>query len=252
MSTKPTWEDEPLDESFFQITTHQNNPQFPPADFSKITVVTSDSSSEPLTDASALLTVKRLIVIVPEEDVDEARLSRQIWKLAANYRLDVLLVSIVASEQGSLAARRRLTTIAAMTRASHYKVEKRILFSNHWDLALRPYWQQSDMILCPAEKTISNFLGKLTPLSQFLSDRLKAPVYTFCGLYKPSTRKMPTWLRQMPFWSGFLIIISIFFYFEADVDQIVHGWVGQTLLVMVMLIEIGFIYVWTLITWRNK
>jgi hypothetical protein len=253
MSKKPTWEDGQLDESFVPIIRNQPKPQFPPTDFSKLAIVISGSSSKPLTDHSALLTVKRLIVVVPEEDVDEALLSRQIWNLAVNYQLDVLLITIVANIDESMSARRRLTTIAAMTRDSHFKVEKQIVFSNRWEKALRPYWHQSDMILCPAEKTIEHLFGKKTPLSQALSDRLKASVYTFSGLYKPATNKrLPFWLRQIPFWLGFFIIISIFFYFEVDVDQGIHGWVGQTLLVIVMLIEIGFIYAWNLIAGKNK
>ena len=252
MPIKPTWEDGQLDESFVQIIRSQPKPHLPPTDFSKLTVVTSGRPAIALTDHSALLSVKRLIVIVPEEDVDEAQLSRQIWSLAANYHLDVLLISKVTNTDESMSARRRLTTIAAMTRDSHFKVEKQVVFSNRWDQALRPYWQQSDMILCPAEKTIENLFGKTTPLSQALSVHFKAPVYTFGGLYKPSTRHLPSWLRQIPFWLGFLIIISIFFYIEADVDQSIHGWVGQTLLIMVMLVEIGLIYVWNLITGKNK
>jgi hypothetical protein len=254
MSIKSTWQDEQLDENDYQIIRSEPIPQIPPINFPKLSVVTvtSGSPSETLADHSVLLTVKRLVVVVPNEDVDEAQLSRQIWNLAANYRLDVLLITIVANTDESMSARRRLTTIAAMTRASHFKVEKQVVFSHRWDRALRSFWQQSDMILCPAEKAIKNIFGKTTLLSQALSDHLQAPVYTFCGLYKPSTRQLPSWLRQLPFWLGFLIIVSIFFYFEANVDQSVHGWVGQTLLVMVMLIEIGFIYAWTLIVGKIK
>jgi hypothetical protein len=254
MPTKPTWEDELLDGSDIPIIRSQPNSQyqFPPIDFSKLSVVITGSPTKTLADHSALLTVKRLIVVVPNEDVDEAQLSRQIWNLAANYRLDVLLISIVSNNQESMSALRRLTTIAGMTRASQFKVEKQVVFSNRWDRALRPYWQQTDMILCPDEKTVSTLFGKVLSLSQALSDRLKVPVYTFCGLYHPSTRQVSPWLRQLPFWIGFLVIVSIFFYFEADVDQIAHGWVGQTLLVMVILIEIGLIYIWTLIAGKNK
>jgi hypothetical protein len=254
MSTQTSWKDDTLDEGNSPIVTSKANfqSQFPPIDFPKLSVVKSGSPSKTLADHSALLAVKRLIVLVPNEEVDEAQLSRQIWNLAANYRLDVLLISIVASADESMSALRRLTMLAAMTRASHFKIEKQVVFSTHGDRALRPYWQQTDMILCPAEKNIENLFGNMTPLSQALSDRLKVPVYTFCGLYKYSSRQLPAWQRQLPFWLGFLLIVAISFYFETDVDQIVRGWVGQILLVMVMIIEIGLIYLWTLIAGKNR
>ena len=248
MPTHLARDEEYFDETDVPIKSKKNNSQYPPNDYSSLSVVKSGNPSKKLIDNSQLLTIKRLIVVVPNEDVDEAQLSRQIWNLASNYRLDVLLISLVADPQESNAVSRRLTTIAAMTRDSHFKVEKQIVFSNSWSKALRQYWQQMDMILCPAEVTMPNFLGKIVFLSQILSDRLKAPVYTFSGLYKLLQKKQrPAWLRKLPFWLGFLLIVSTSFYFEIDVDQIAHGWVGQILLVMVVIIEIGLIYFWTLI-----
>jgi len=252
MPGKATWKDDPLAEGFDPIVRNRTAVNFPSVDFTKLSVVENGGPLKTWTDHSVLLTVKRLIVIVPEEDVDEAQLSRQIWNLAANYRLDVLLISVVSSADESLAARRRLTTIAAMIRAKQFKVEKQVVSSHRWEKALRPFWRQTDMVLCPAERTVKNLFQRTIPLSQVLSDHLKTPVYTFGGLYQPSNRKRSPWLRELPFWVGFLIILSIFFYFEANVGQSVHGWVGQTLLVVVMLIEIGFIYVWNLIAGKIK
>ena len=237
-----------IDEVNLPIITNLPKSPISRADLSSLSVVKSGMASTKVVDNHALLTVKRLIVVVPNVEVDEAQLSRQIWNLASSYRLDILLVSMVKDTDDCMTATRRLTTVSAMTRDSHFKVEKQVVFSNRWDKVLRQYWQQMDMILCPAEITILNIFGNPVLLSQALSDRLKAPVYTFCGLYKPQhAQKLPTWLGKLPFWLGFILIVSIFFYFESDVDQLVHGWVGQILLVMLVIFEIGLINIWTLI-----
>jgi hypothetical protein len=248
MPTHLSWDEDQLDETDTQIIRKSLPPQIPPIDLSLLSVVKSGHPSKQPVDNHELLSVKRLIVVVPHEDVDEAQFSRQIWNLASNYRLDIVLISMVSNTNDSMTASRRLTTIAAMTRDSHFKVEKQIVFASSWDKVLHKYWQQMDMILCPAEITISNLLGRTILLSQVLSDRLKAPVYTFSGLYKPvQRRQMPLWMGKLPFWIGFFLIVSICFYFEADVDQLTRGWVGQVLLIMVVIIEIGLIYFWNLI-----
>jgi hypothetical protein len=223
------------------------HPQFPPIDLIRLSVVNKGRPLSQLTDQNILLSVKRLLVVVPNMDVDEAQLSRKIWTLASNYNLDVLIISVVNNPEESMSASRRLTTLAAMIRDSHFKIEKQVIFSHSWDKALRPFWRQTDLILCPAETQHYNFWGRDVPLSQFLSDRLKVPVYTFSGLYQSSVNRLPFWLRKIPFWLGFLLIVAAGFYFESDVDQTTLGWVGQILLIFVVILEISLLYIWTLI-----
>ncbi|MCE1255648.1 MAG: hypothetical protein LWX83_19115, partial [Anaerolineae bacterium] len=212
-----------------------------------LSVVEAGNKPRKLENPSGLLSVNRLVVLVPNEDVDEAGLSRQIWMLASHYHLDVLLLSVVHNNDESMSALRRLTTLSMMTHDSHVKVDKKVMNNRSWLHAVKQQWGQTDMILCPAELFVSAGFGKSRNLSQLLSDSLKAPVYTFSGLYTYVKHSLPVWVRRVPYWLGFALILAVCFYFEVEVDHIAHGWVGQLILVLVVTFEIGLIYLWNLI-----
>lgn len=201
------------------IESSQKPDRVPLLDISKFRVVEKGGKARLLQSSNELRSVTRLLVVIPNEEVDEAALSRQIWILASNYRLNVLLLTAINNEEESMVAARRLATIAAMTRDTFFKIETHIIFSHSWKNTIRTFWRQTDMILCPSEQTVSSLWGKKKLLSQVLSDSLKAPVYTFSGLYHPSDAHIPDWLRKIPYWFVFLLIITVSFYFEVDVDR---------------------------------
>lgn len=215
-----------------------------PINLSKLSVVESGGNTRKLDNANGLLSVNRIIVLIPNEEVDEAALSHQIWMLASHYHLDVLLLSVVHNNDESMTALRRLATVAIMTHDTHVKVEKKVILSHSWQRVVKQYWGQMDLILCPAELQVSGGWGKVHTLSRILSDSLKAPVYTFSGLYSYVKRGVPAWMHRAPYWLGFVLILVASFYFEVEVDQIIRGWVGQILLIFLVSFEIGLIYLW--------
>jgi hypothetical protein len=247
MSNFSKWQQESGDEGGILFNNPKKTSRLSPFDVKKLMQVDGKGKAQRLENANVFLTVQRLIVIVPNEDVDEAILGRQIWLLASNYRLDVLLLSVVKSVEESMSAARRLTTLAAMIRDAYYKVEKQVVFEHSWQKGIRPYWRQTDMILCPLESEVKNGFGKQIRLCELLSRDLKAPVYTFSGLYSAGKSTIPIWLSKIPYWAGFILILCLFFIFEVNVDELSKGLVGQILLMMVVMFEIGLIYVWTLI-----
>src|SRR5215469_11747023 len=67
-------------------------------------------------DGASLAAPRRMVVLVPDVDLDEAVLARRVWSLAAGGRLAVLYVGLAASTTEEPQARRRLATLAALTR----------------------------------------------------------------------------------------------------------------------------------------
>ena len=74
----------------------------------------------------------RLVVLVPNQDVDAIRFSRAIRSISVPETTDVLLVTAVNSVEAELAARRRLATIASQVRDIDFKVEVRIVWNGSW------------------------------------------------------------------------------------------------------------------------
>ena len=70
-----------------------------------------------------LTAIQRLIVLIPNLDVDETAIARKIWDLAFPARLSVLLLGLCPNLHEESNVRRRLITIAALIREPRISVE---------------------------------------------------------------------------------------------------------------------------------
>jgi hypothetical protein len=196
-------------------------------------------------EGMTLPAVKRLVVLVPNQDIDVATFSRKIWSLAFPDRLGILLITLPTESDYLLTAERRLTTIAAMLRDPRLHIETQVFPSRSWLKIARQVWKPGDLLVCPAEQAISTGIGKRSALALALASTFKAPVYRLKGFYQQPKAGIPNWIKTIPYWVVLLATIAGFFKFEAVVDASVKGWVGRILLLIIVAIEIGLIYLWT-------
>lgn len=193
----------------------------------------------------ALPAARRLVVLVPNQDIDVAAFARRIWSLAFPDRLDILLITLPADPDYLLTAERRLTTIAAILRDPRLHIESRVFSSRSWLKIARQVYQPGDVLVCPTEQTIAAGIGKCKPLGLALASTLKAPVYRLKDFYQQPAAVLPNWIKAIPYWIVVLATIAGFFKFEAVVNASVKGWVGTILLLVIVTIEVGLIYLWT-------
>jgi hypothetical protein len=190
----------------------------------------------------------RLVVLVPDQDVDAIRFSRAIRSAAVPEIADVLLVTAVNSVESELAARRRLATIASQVRDFDFKVEVRIAWNGSWITAAREVTTAGDQIACPPEMTVRAGLRKRQPLDAAIASRLGLPVIPLPGFFQNSRPGFTQVLQQIGYWAVILAIVAGFFVLESDASQAAQGWIGQALVVVLMIFELGVIYLWTAIT----
>jgi len=208
-------------------------------------VQTQDIASLLIEEGMALPVANRLVVLVPNQDIDVATFSRRIWSLAFPDRLDILLITLPGDSDYLLTAERRLTTIAAILRDPRLHIETQVFSSRSWLKIARQVWQPGDVLVCPAEQAISTGIAKRKPLGLALATALKAPVYQLKDFYQPPAPGLPNWIKAIPYWVVLLATIAGFFKFEAVVDASVKGWIGTLLLLVIVTIEVGLIYLWT-------
>ena len=99
----------------------------------------------------ALPAPTRLVVLVPNVDLDEAALARHIWKLAAPRQLAVLYLGWTAGPETEAELRRRLANLAALTRDEGVVVSARPATGEGWLPALRGVWRPGDLIVAHSE-----------------------------------------------------------------------------------------------------
>src|SRR5574341_390636 len=70
--------------------------------------------------------VRRLVVLIPDAEADEAELAAHLWTMASSRQLAVLLLGICGDAGREPRARRRLATLAALIRDNTVHVETRL------------------------------------------------------------------------------------------------------------------------------
>jgi hypothetical protein len=174
-------------------------------------------------------------------------LSRHIYALARDHQLKVLLVSLVDDPGNEYQALRRMTSLAAIIRDIWVDVETQVLFGHSWIKAIKPILQPDDLIICSEGQTTSYHLVQRKPLASVLSETLHCAVQDIPDYFEEKPSLWPAWSKRIPYWVGVTVILVGFFYVEADVSHALSDWVGQLTLLLVVMVEAGLIYGWTMV-----
>jgi hypothetical protein len=199
-------------------------------------------------DGGHLNTGRRLVVVVPDQDLDAVSFSRAIRSLAVPGFLDVLLVTIVHNEENELASRRRLATMATLVRDFDYEVETQVVWSRSWTGALRDLARADDVVLCPPEMNVRKGLRDHELLGEAINRQLGLTVRPMAGFFQKGRPGIKRFLLMIGYWAVILGILAGFFALESDVTKVATGWVSQIFLILLMAAEIGTIYLWTVIS----
>jgi len=144
------------------------------------------SSSLTLAPPSNSGTAQRLIVLVPDADLDYVAATRRVWELATELGTDIQFIGLYKDPARESTLRRQLVTMTAMVQDGNVSAEAKVEFGNNWVRVVKSNWQVGDMIVCFAEQ----HAGLLyRPLSQILRSNLEAPIYVLSGLYPQNQSK---------------------------------------------------------------
>lgn len=187
-----------------------------------------------------VIRTNRLVVLVPNFDVNEADMAREIWKLAFPPGLAVLFLGLCPSINEEPRVRRRLATVAALTRDVRVPVEVQLEFGRNWIRKLQAVLEAGDIVVCHAEQQIGLWRQ---PLELALA-QLNIPTLTLKG-FIPSMPKSPsTFLRESAFWLVSIAVLSVFFLIQVRILRVSEEWAKDTLLSASILIEFGLFWVW--------
>ena len=188
---------------------------------------------------------RRLVVLVPDPDVDESELARRIWLLASPRMLKVVYVGMVQDHADESFVRQQLATLAALTRDNHTTVETQAHDDRDWLRIVRRVRQPGDQIICVAEQTTFGRGAERRSLGEALASALGAPVYLLSGLPSHARPQPPRRLpRLLIDWAVPVAIIVGFFLMQVAISQLVEEWARIALLCISVLAEAGLIGLW--------
>ena len=189
---------------------------------------------------SNLQPVRRLIVLVPESEVDSALAVRKIWELANALESRVQFLGLSKDAEHEPSVRRQVVALSAMVGDEHIPVESKIEIGNDWLNAVKSEWHEGDVIVCYAEHR-SGLTRR--PLSQILESNLNATVYVLGGFHQEVYMRA-SWLINALAWAGSIAIILGFFWLQSKLGQFSTDWAYSTLLYISLIAEAGSIWAW--------
>ena len=190
---------------------------------------------------------QRLVVLLPNRDVDEVKLAWAIRQQASPAKLDVLLVTIAHNVEDELAARRRLATIASLVNEYQYDVEFLLAWDRSWIHTASQITRPGDLFACPPDVTLTTGFRKHEPLHSVIANRLHVPVQPINCIFSEPPRSSRLLMRML-YWIVIVAILVGFFFLESDATQAASGWIGQTMVALLMVCELGVLYFWSSFT----
>lgn len=183
-------------------------------------------------------TARRLIVLVPNPDIDPSALTQRVWNLAEDMGAHIKFVGLCHESSQELSFRRTLAAMSAMMNYDKVSADTEILFGKDWLRTLKSQLQQGDMIVCWKDQDAGLLKN---PLSQMLRSDLDTPLYIMSGLRSKSN--VQPWITQVIAWSGFLVIVGGFLGLQIKLYQHITGWT-MPLMVLSTAIEFWLIWAW--------
>ncbi|GAP20976.1 hypothetical protein [Leptolinea tardivitalis] len=184
----------------------------------------------------------KIIALVPDCDLDEARYARKVRALATSMHMDVLFLSMVRSDEREASIRRRLITLAGIANINPIKASFATSHFPTWIEIASKEFNTGDYVMYPAEiePLISDDPRNESLQSQYGSRA--CPVY---GMITSSTKERMEYLtRQILEWVGIIVIIIGAFLLEAGFDLQVTGWIRTLVEISLLALEIGFLWFW--------
>ena len=190
----------------------------------------------------------RLLVLVPDLDLDEVDLAQRVWSLAEPRSLPVLYLGITAEPFRESLVRRRLATLAAITRDDRIQVNTRYLPVHKWLEAIHATCRPGDLIVSPPERALSLQSNGYRSGRTALSAAAGAPVHLLPDSVFDARPDRGRRLKGWVFWPVSLAILAGFLWLQVQVDQAANGSVQLILLSISVLAEGGLLLLWHTLT----
>jgi hypothetical protein len=186
----------------------------------------------------------RLVVLVTEEDHEQADSSCRIWSWATEAGLHVLLIGLLAHEDEEPRLRRHLVSLAAAIGDARITVEIRVEPWDDWIESIKALWRRGDILVCHQSGDTGNHRDSL---DQLLRSGFDAPVYLLPNV-TDAQEGQPTFMTNAVSVSGSIGVVIGFFLLQVGIVKWLHDWVQTALLAGSVIFEIALIWIWDSLT----
>ncbi len=193
-------------------------------------------------DRITMTPIRRLVVLIPEGEIDENTLARRIWQLGAGSSLDILFLAQAPYDHQEVYQRRRLASLAYMTSDREIQVQVKVSREQSWSRTLEETQLPGDLLICLENHQTPNHVIWRRPLGKFLSETASVPVYLLAGLkigLGPYQRQR---FNEILAWTSCLILLGAFSGLQIEIVRSTAETTSTLLLCLSVLAEVFLLY----------
>lgn len=184
----------------------------------------------------------RLLVLVPDNELDEARYAKKARLLAESHHLPIIFWGLNHEPDMESQMRRKLVTLSGIAGSEKTRTDFKLLSFASWVDALQDELQAQDIIMCPEEFTSGPYL---TTESDGLKSRMKEKVYFVPGVLISAEKvRRETLSWAILNWSGIIFLLVTGFLIEVDFDHQISGLSRTVFQIVILTIEIALLWLW--------
>ena len=184
----------------------------------------------------------RLLVLVPNDDLDESRYARKARMTAELLQAEIVFIGLVNSGETDAPIRRKLVTLTGIAGSEASPADFRVQQSSTWLDALDEISSAEDFILSPKELEDR---GDLKKAHRDMRSAFAGRTYLVSGMILPSDKeRLDMVAKTVLNWAGILAILAVGFFVEAGFDQQMGGFLKTFAEVLVLFLEVGILWWW--------
>ncbi len=188
---------------------------------------------------------KRLIILLPEYLAGNLELAKKIYWLGIREHREILYLTLVDETERRLTVSRSMATMRAITSGNGMPVTAVLIETSTWMNALKGIFSPGDVFVCQDEQTVKDGFFHTNPLRDFLAESFQTTVIPLSGFYQPQKMQVKTWLKEIVFWIGALILMAGFFTIDIHFARLATGMARTALGIIGIALELGAILAWS-------
>ena len=162
---------------------------------------------------------KRLVVILPDGDVDEYAVAQLVWVLASTFQANILYLALSPDVNSVPYIRRSLANLVSITSFDKVKANETVIVGNNWLNSIQEVLEAGDLLVCLALHRTKTSLIRWKPLGEHLSESLGLTVVMLKNIHVGISPKNLSSLRDISAIFASTTVLIGFAFGQIWVDQ---------------------------------
>ena len=180
---------------------------------------------------------RRLVVLVPDGNLDENALAHKIWRLASISSLQVLFLGLSPDEESASYIRRRLALLAAAIHQGEVSARSSVVIGEDWNRAVKKVLHSGDLLVCIARHMVPYRAIGRRKMGEALAVAFDVPIYLLGGLQVGRSPAQFQLVRSIVAWSLSIAILLAFAGLQIWISQNARPELSTILLCLSIIVE---------------